>query len=895
MVTKRLISVAGVIALLVAVGGTASAFTTTQTQNQTTAGQDFTFTFANLPIAIGNATVAITLYGDYAATTEYADVIIDGAGQVQHQGSTSDCLVTGGLQNYTATAATINSDHQLVVNVNLSPGVSSTLCTAITPRVTVTVTYTSRPDLYVYSSSAPASGSTAGHGSQFTAIGNVRNLYENMTTDFSLRYYYCATNTYSASTCVFLSNNWVTDDFTPGQIRSYTSPTLTLPPTAEVGNRYIMLRADGTGTVTEADETNNDQFNLITVTTLPDLDITASTVPLTGSTNNPGAQFTAQYTVTNDDLTSAVTASFTMAYAYCPTCLSNTGCIALGTQTITQDIVSGGSYTFTSPSLTIPASATTGTHCIRATVDSGAAINESDENNNVDWDPINVGAGALPDLTADQLTVPVTGSVANAGAVFTMTSRINNNAAVAQNTDFAIYYYYCPTAVTTGCTYLTTQTVTTNLGANGNTIVTSPSLTMPTTAIYGTGQIRVFVDATSLVAEANETNNNTWKAISVTVKPDLTIAAVSVPYTGTTTGPGSTFTGRFTIQNKPSTSYVTNDMEVQYFYCPNNNPTGCISLGSDPITANFASGGSYTFTSSQLTIPAAASPGTHYIRAFVDSKSPQDVDESDETNNNTYAPITLTSGAADIYVKTFTATATGTTITYNVETCNKGGATSTAILVGLFYNRATAPTCADTADDSYTIAAGLGANLCNVHVFTRAGAPVGASTAWAMGDQGCAVSEGDETNNTSSVSVTVAQQPDQGLPPDTGVEPDYALKFDAVIPKPEASISDVGVPPDQSMTNPEATTKTDTTGPQTDSTQPTGDKGTPTGDSTTPTGDSTTPTGDKGTTPKADTGAKPPAEDGGCSCSIQGRDDTTFGLLGLLLGLALLARRRRRG
>ncbi len=894
---KRMLVCASAVCALVLSAGAAYGATFTQTQNQTTDGQDFTFTFNNLPISLGNVTVTVGLYGDYDLTSEYADVLIDGVSQVQHQGGTTQCNTTVANQNYTVAATAVNNNNQLVVNVNLSAAVAFAICQNANPRVTVTVTYTSRADLRMWTSLAPATGSTAGDGQQFTVTSQVQNLYENLTTNFWLDYFYCPT---AADTgCTLLGFTYITDDFTPGQIRSYTSPTLTMPATAEVGTRYILFKVDSLGGVTEADETNNNRFDAITVSTLPDLSFTASTVPQTGSTNTPGSVFTAQYTIANADNTNAIYTDFVVNYAYCPTCNSNTGCLSLGTnsnQTITQNINSGATYTFTSGNLVLPASATTGFHCIRAIVDNGAAVAESNENNNVRWHTIYVGSGALPDLLADQLTVPATGSVANAGATFTMTSRIRNNAAVAQNTDFQVNYYYCPTATTTGCTYLNTQLVTTNLAANGNTIVTSPSLTMPANVLYGAGQIRVYVDATGLVPEADETNNNSWAAINVTAKPDLTIASVApVPFSGDTNGPGSTFTARFTVTNKAQTSYFNTDFQVEFFYCPTNTATGCVSLGTSAVTFNFLSGASFTFTSGQLTIPATATPGAHYLRAFVDSKTPQDIDESDETNNNVYAPITLTTGAADIYVKTFTATAAGQTITYTVETCNKGGATTTAMVVGLFYNRTTAPTCADTADDSFTIAGGLAANGCNTHVFTRAGAPVGASTPYAMGDQGCAVTEGDETNNTASASVTVAPPPDQGVQPDKGVEPDYAIKFDAVITKPEATVSDVGVPPDQALPPDVGTPKNDTTGPAADQSTPAGDKGTPSGDQGTPAGDTGGTTSDKGSTPSKDTGApKPPTSDGGCSCSIQQSDDSALGLLGLLLGLALVGLRRRR-
>ena len=63
------------------------AYSSTQTKNLTSSGQDWTFTFSSLPTCVsGSVSVGLTLYGDYNYNTEYADVFIDSASQGQFPG-----------------------------------------------------------------------------------------------------------------------------------------------------------------------------------------------------------------------------------------------------------------------------------------------------------------------------------------------------------------------------------------------------------------------------------------------------------------------------------------------------------------------------------------------------------------------------------------------------------------------------------------------------------------------------------------------------------------------------------------------------------------------------------------------------------------------------------------
>ena len=886
MLAMRRLGLGALVVLMLAmvVPATALAYTRSITQTQTTNGQAFTFSFTSLPLpAAGtpNISVFVDLYGDYDASTEYADVTIDGNVQAAHTGGSPQCNTTAHTREYQVPASLIATDRALTVNVNLSASVTYTTCQNFNPRVVVRVVYTARPDLRVIASTAPASGSTAGHNSQFTVSYTLANFYEAFTTNFSVRIYYCPGNTTTG--CTTLTTQAITDNFGANQARAYTTPTLTLPDTVVVGTRYIRIQADALSNIAETIETNNERYDSIAVTTQPDIWFSGSAVPSSGNTSGPGAQFTGLYRITNDNSTSAFSTNFVVSYYYCPTLATATAsCTALGTQTITNDFNSNSSFIYTSIQLTLPAGATAGTRYIRAVLDSGNAVTENDENNNVDNDPITVGSSQKPDLTVDSVTAPATGSVANAGATFTVSSQVRNGSPTTISQSFKMGYYYCPTNNNQpGCTELAKQTITTNFAANQIRTITSPSLTMPNTALSGAGYILVIADVDDEIDEQVEDNNDRYASITVTAQPDLTVSAITVPDSGDTNGPGSTFTASVTLANAANTAAFTTDFVVHYFYCPTNTATGCVQIGSDTVTNDFDAGQSVTYSTSSLTLPGSAQSGTRYFRAVADATTL--VAEGNENNNDRFEQITLTNSGPDLYINSFTASVAGDVVTYTVQVCNQGAATTAAFDVGLYYYLTAAPACAASPDDTHTITGGLAASACATEVFTRSGTPAGTYSSWIFADSPCSLGEADENNNTSNTSATVTIQPDQSI---------------------SDGSTDVETPQDGGVeTFVDSTVITDMlldSGPVLDTTADgTGNEGGPAADLTVDTGGTTSDSSaDSGVTPggdrpssSGDTGGT--KDDGGC-CAVGGTSAQQGLLYGLALALMLLISRRRR-
>ena len=756
----------------------------------------------------------------------------------------------------------------------------------------ITVTGAGTVDLTVNASTAPYTGSTAGAGTAFTVRYRLRNAGPGtVSTPFYTYFYYCTGSGGWGTTCTLIGNQYITQNIGAAKEVWFTSGSLVLPNNATYGTRYIRMYVDATNTVSETSGSNNYRYDSISVTTRPDLSFSSGTVPYTGSTSGPGSTFTGRYTVINGAKTTAFSTNFYVRYYYC-TSTSTSSCTQLASQYRTNNFDAGESYTFTSPTLTLPSSATKGTRYIRAYVDATGSVTESNEGNNNHFGAIAVGS-TLPDLMADSTTVPYTGSTAGAGSGFTARYRVRNGGSGATTAGFTATFYYCPTASTTGCTSLGSQTVSTKLAGGQTTYVNSPGLKVPAQARYGTGYVRIYVDSANAVKEANENNNNVWDAISVTNRPDIYVSASTVPYSGSTTAAGSTFTGRYTIVNGATTSAFTTNFTVSYHYCPAVSTSGCTLIGSQTITADFNAGSSYTFTSSTLTLPSSATTGTRYVRAFIDSANA--VSEYNENNNTDYDAITVGGSPTDLYIKSLTAKTTGTTVTFVATMCNGGSTKSPNAVLALYFNLTAAPTCTTTFSSAYTIV-GLAAGACTSRTFTRTSTPKGAYLGWARADSNCKVTESSETNNHAKVVYSVGQaMPDAGLPdsqPWPDMQPAQDLQPGQDLPpgqdllpgqdiQPPDMFTGEGQPPQPDMFTGEGQP------PQQDIFI---------GDGLPPQQDSGPPT-EAGPAVKdgataGDLGEELPS-DRGCTCSV-GLRDPASGIWLLLLGaLAILVRRRR--
>jgi hypothetical protein len=113
----------------------------------------------------------------------------------------------------------------------------------------------------------------------------------------------------------------------------------------------------------------------------------------------------------------------------------------------------------------------------------------------------------------------------------------------------------------------------------------------------------------------------------------------------------------------------------------------------------------------------------------------------------------------DLGVQSFTATASGATVTYTVKYCNLGTASSAAFAVDLYYQSKTPPAPKQKGDQAKLVGP-IAKGTCAVATMQRPNTPIGAYSSWVQLDSGGAIAESNEANNIGGpVQVAVKAPP----------------------------------------------------------------------------------------------------------------------------------------
>ncbi len=224
-------------------------------------------------------------------------------------------------------------------------------------------------DLIVSALTAPANG---GAGSTLTISDTTKNQGAGdaiaSTTNF-----YLSKNTAWDGTDILLGSRPV-PALLPGATDS-ANTTLTIPVETAAGTYYLLAKADSGGVVPETNETNNVRASG-SIAIGPNLVISVLTAPASGAA---GGTLTVSDTTKNQGGGEAG-ASTTSFYLSKNTALDGTD-IPLGSRPVSA--LAAGAVSSASTMLTIPAATAAGTYYILAKADSGNAVAETNENNNI--------------------------------------------------------------------------------------------------------------------------------------------------------------------------------------------------------------------------------------------------------------------------------------------------------------------------------------------------------------------------------------------------------------------------------------------------------------------------------------------------------------------------------
>ena len=370
------------------------------------------------------------------------------------------------------------------------------------------------PDLTVSALAAPATG---GAGSTITVTDTTRNAGTGPAAASVTRFYVSSDRTWDAGDVPI---GFRDGPNLAGGASSAGSTVLTIPSGYPPGTAYVIAKADADGAIPEANEANNTRSDSIVIG--PDLIVFALSAPATA-----GAGLTIVVTDTTKNQAGGSAPPFATAFYLSSNTTLGAGDVLLGARTLTAGLgpnaSSSGSTTLTIPASTAPAS-----YYLIAKADDGGAVAETIETNNTRSVLIRIS----PDLSVLTLSAPASAAPGASIVVSDTTRNAGQGTAGASTT--RIYLSLNTTfesAADTPLGFRAVPLLTTGATSPGSTPVTIPPGTTP-----GTWYILARADADNAVAESNETNNQTARAITVTAPPDTT--APSVP-TGLTASAAS--------------------------------------------------------------------------------------------------------------------------------------------------------------------------------------------------------------------------------------------------------------------------------------------------------------------------------------------------------------------
>lgn len=357
-----------------------------------------------------------------------------------------------------------------------------------------------------------------------------------------------------------------------------------------------------------------------------------------------------------------------------------------------------------------------------------------------------------PDLTIQNASFTSTSVIAGNSASFSYT--VNNIGAGAANASSAGFYLSNDNKFDANDTYLNYTSVSSiNSGSYSSK---STSVTIPSTTAAGNYYMLIVADYGNAVNESNENNN--MSAVQMTVSPKTTdLYSTNVALTSSIVAPGSTFTisgytynmGNSTITSPSLGYYLSSDISFD---------ASDIFMGYSTISS--ISAGYYSsFSNSSLTIPSNTASGDYFVLVKADYTN--NIVELNESNNVSFAPVTVDILSKDIAVYSITTTVTTSSpgqslsVFWNLE--NQGTSSLSSIPVGFYLSNDSIWDVADTYITSATVSS------MNTHtiyssttsLYIPTSAEFGKKYIICMADYTGSIAETNEINNFGKLAITI--------------------------------------------------------------------------------------------------------------------------------------------
>jgi subtilase family serine protease/subtilisin family serine protease len=676
-----------------------------------------TFTLTRSGSTSAELTVAYAISGTATAGADYEML----GGSITFAPGEVDAFVTV----TPADDSDVESDETIVLTVE--PGASYGVRAPSTATI-VLVSDDQPGDLVISAISAP---STAGAGGAIVLTDTTRNQ-GSWPAAASETGFFLSTNLSWDSGDVFLGSRPVAA-LQPGATSA--QPTTLPVPTNVLGPHYIIARADWNGVVIETSESNNTRTSAL-VRIGPDLVVSTLTIPASAAA---GATITLADTTRNDGPQDA--AASTTAFYLSSNSTWDAGDIRLGSRGL-PPLATGVAHS-SSTDVMVPLAVATGSYYVIARADDEGSVPEGNESNNTrSATPLKIGA----DLIVSAVSGP---SSAAAGGTMLVTDSTRNQGAADAPASTTAFYLSSNSTLDAADRRLGSHAVAA-LGA-GVTATASITLTVPGTVLPAAYFLIAQADDDRAVAETIESNNRRVATTKIKVGADLTVTGVAAPSIG---GAGASLTVVDTIENEGGAPSTPTEA-VLYLSANTTLDTGDVELGRRPVGA-IASRAADS-ASVVVTLPADTAVGSYYIIETVDAADL--IDEALETNN-TYRSGLVRVGP-DLTMSALSLPSTvnaGSTVTVSDTTRNTGGGQAGPSTTAFYLSSNTTLDAADIRVGSRavpTLTAGLSAAGTSAVIIPATLAP-GTYYLIAQADDGAAVGETMETNNTRRVTIKVS-------------------------------------------------------------------------------------------------------------------------------------------
>ncbi len=413
------------------------------------------------------------------------------------------------------------------------------------------------------------------------------------------------------------------------------------------GALYLGVDVDSDNGVAESDETNNDVYIPITITT-PNVDLVVQN-PTAPATATVGQQVSYSFRVANTGADATTAASTSDSVYLSPTSTYNSSTARYLTSVTHSGTVAAGGFYDVAGTFTVP-DGPGGSYYLIFKADDFAQQGETSETNNVAAVPISLTPVNV-DLQVTNLQIPAT---AGAGSTVSISYTVKNSGTQAATGN----WFDSITLLSGSTSYILTAVDASAYAplAAGASYTVTRNVSIPAGASLGSGTITVAADYSSGQPETDGTNNSRSGTLSITQGnlPNLQVTSASISPSGPLIH-GSSVTVTWTVTNT-GTAAATADRYDSIYLSTN----GTLETFTDTdlrdysVTDDLAPGASQTFSATVSITGQFA--GAANILVVADSYNYEL--EGNENDNVFKLPVTVQSPDVDLVLSSPVAPAT---------------------------------------------------------------------------------------------------------------------------------------------------------------------------------------------------------------------------------------------